>query len=121
MAVVSVRMTENGLQLPEEAVRELGLKPGDEANLEIRMLPDAQAIRHKAMYHCWRSLGDAVGAEPPIWDGDVWTVSLKVKGRSGTYGELTLTAQGDVIPERSSTKQDVLEALDATRTETQAA
>ncbi len=88
MAVVKVAVTEAGVQLPEEAPRELGLRPGEEVRLEIRRLPDVRAIQSAAKYCAWRKLGDAVGVGDPVWDGAAWAAPLRVRERDGVFGYL---------------------------------
>jgi len=113
MAVVTVEVAEDGLRLSSDTIRELGLQPGQKARVEIRYLPDAQAIRHAAMRYAWRKLGDAVGIAEPVWDGEVWKAGLWVRGREGVFGELCLTEAGEVVIERSTSKQQLHEALHA--------
>jgi len=112
MAVVSVQVTEHGFRLSEESVRELGLQPGEEVRLDIRRVADAQTVETSALRYIWRKLGDAVGVAPPVWNGNGWTVPLWVKGRQGTFGELVLSPAGEVLAERSTSKQQLLAALE---------
>ena len=116
MALIMVRVTEGGLEISEAALQELGLRPGTEAQVEIRHIPGATEIRHAAMRYCWRKLGDAVGAELPTWDGETWSVLLKVKGHRGIFGRLVFSREGEVLVERSSTRQDLLDAVHAAST-----
>jgi hypothetical protein len=94
-------------------VTQLGLKPGEEVRLEIRPAPDALAVRHAAIRHAWRRLGDAVGTGEPAWNGEVWTVPLWVKGHQGVFGQLVFSPEGEVLPDRSTTKEQLLEVLPA--------
>ena len=120
MAVVRVRVTEDGFQVPSELARQLGLEPGEEVTVQVRRAPDAEAVRNAALHYAWRRLGDAVGVEEPAWDGEVWTVPLKIRHQTGTFGQLVLSADGDVLVDRSTRKQDLIEALDARRSSPQA-
>src|SRR6266542_3998201 len=113
MPVVNVQVTEDGLQVPSELVEQLGLQPGQEARLEIRHAPGAEEIHNCALRYAWRRLGDAVGVNEPEWDGGFWRVELKVRGRTGTFGFLTLTPEGAVVTERSTSKEELLERLHA--------
>lgn len=76
---------------------------------------DGDAIRDRALHHAWRRLGDAVGVKEPYWDGEYWVVPLKVRGREGTFGQLVLSAGGEVQIDGSTSKQELLEKLDAER------
>ena len=98
MPVVNVRVTEEGFHVPSELARQLGLRPGEEAPVEIRRAPDRDAVRQLALRYAWRRLGDAVGVEEPQWSGDGWIVSLKVRGHSGSVGRLLLTPEGRCSP-----------------------
>ena len=113
MPVICVRVTEDGFEVPSQLARELGLRPGEEARVEIRRAPDAETVRSAALRYAWRRLGDAVGVEEPEWNGEVWNVPLKVRGRVGVAGMLTLSPDGQVIPERSTRKGDLLEKIHA--------
>jgi hypothetical protein len=121
MPVISVRVTEDGFHVPYDLAQELGLRPGEEARLEVRRAPDALAIRNAALRYVWRRLGDAVGVEEPYWDGEFWNVPLVVRGHAGSPGRLLLTEQGEISAERSTTKAEILEALDAARPHSTAA
>jgi hypothetical protein len=84
-------------------------------------LLDAEAVRRAGMSYCWRKLGDALGVDLPVWDGDVWNADLLLRDHAGVVGHLIFSRDGQVIVERSSTKQEILEGLDAQRAENKAA
>lgn len=113
MPIILVSVTDNGFHVSDELARQLGLEAGQTARIEIRKAPDSEAIRHAAMRHCWRRLGDAVGAGEPSWENGVWSVPLKVRGRTGTFGQLVLSEDGQIIPERSTSKQELRSRVDA--------
>lgn len=113
MPVVSVEVTKDALCLPPGVVEQLGLRPGERARLEIRHVPDAEAIRMAALRYACRRLGDAVGVEEPERDGEWWIVGLKVQGRKGTFGQLVLTDLGDVLLDRSTSRDELLCKLNA--------
>ena len=82
-------------------------------HVDIRKLPAAAAIRLAAMRHVLRHLGDAVVVGDPVWDGRTWVALLGIKGRSGTFGKLTLTEDGLIVEELSTTREELLEKLHA--------
>ena len=84
-------------------------------------LPDAEAVRRAGKSYCWRKLGDALGVELPVWQGDVWKADLLLRDHEGVVGHLIFSPEGQVIVERSSSKQEILEGLDAPRAEAAAA
>jgi hypothetical protein len=84
-------------------------------------LPDAEVVRRAGMSYCWRKLGDALGVDLPIWDGEVWNADLLLREHVGVVGRLVFSRDGKVIVERSSTKQEILEGLDAQSAEDKAA
>jgi hypothetical protein len=113
--VISVRVTESGFHVPQETAAELGLSPGEEARLEIRRVLDRDTIRNRALHYAWRRLGDAVGVEVPEWDGETWTVRLKVRGCSGDLGALVVSPDGEVLVNRSISKEALLERVNVAR------
>jgi hypothetical protein len=121
MPVISVQVTPDGFHVPRELACQLGLRPGDEARLEIRRALDAGDVRRLALAYAWRRLGDAVGVEEPEWDGETWGVALKVRGRPDLSGRLFLTPEGDVLTDRSTTRAELLEMADVERSREPAA
>jgi hypothetical protein len=121
MAVLSVRVTEEGVSVPEGVLRDLGLEPGDNALVEVRKAPDAATIAALAKHYAWRSLGDALGIGEPQWDGEVWRAPVFARGVDEAIGHLTLSAEGQVLAERSSDKKELLESFDAARARSTAA
>lgn len=121
MPVISITVTEDGFHVPGALARQLGLEPGQQARVAIRKAPDAADVQDRAKAYCWRFLGDAIGAGEPVWNGEFWTVPLLVRDRGTAIGRLLFTGEGDVVPERSSTKEQLLETLGAARSDPAAA
>lgn len=113
MPVIEIEVSEGGFHVPEDAVRQLGLQPGERARIEIRRAPDGPAISNIALRYACRKLGDAVGVGEAIWDREHWTVPLKVRGRDGWLGHLIVTEAGEIDIARSTTREELQEAADA--------
>jgi hypothetical protein len=113
MAVLTFRVTEEGIVIPRAAAGRLGCRPGTWAAIEVHPLPSSEEIIGRALHHILHHLGDAVYVEDPVCVEDGWRLALKVKGRQGTFGHLFLTPDGDVVPSRSTSGEELEEALRA--------
>jgi hypothetical protein len=120
MSTVAVKVEEDGIRIPLDTVRDLGLEPGDLACLQLSVKSEAEPIQRAGMYYCWRKLGDALGVTMPVRQGDVWVSKLRMRDLPEPVGHLTYSADGSVLPERSSSKQEIHEAIDAARAKTAA-
>ena len=117
MASVTVPVTEAGIVLPRSTTQLLGCRVGDWARVEVKTLPSAYELKGKALYHILHHLGDAVCVGDPVWVDEGWRLDLGVKGRKGVYGQLLLAPDGEVIEERSTSRAELLETLDAEDTD----
>jgi hypothetical protein len=121
MAKIAVKVEEDGIRIPLDAIQHLGLKPGDATCLNLSIASEAEAIQRAGMYYCWRKLGDALGVSLPIKQGDVWISELRLRSLPEPVGRLIYSADGAVLPDRSSSKQEIHEAIDAARSKAAAA
>lgn len=73
----------------------------------------AYAIRSQAASWSRRLLGEAVLLGWPNPDGPVWRVPLRLRGSEAEAGEIVLNQDGDVIPHRSTTREQLEEWIGA--------
>lgn len=116
MGAITVPVTEEGIVVPSAAVQLLGGRVGGWAEVEVRMLPSAEELEDKALYYILHHLGDAVYVGAPVWIGDSWRLSLKVKGVDGVFGQIILTSMGDVIEAATTSRMELREAIRAAHT-----
>jgi hypothetical protein len=100
---------QKNLRQKDAAARSNGARP--------HSLTEAEAVRRSGKSYCWRKLGDALGVDLPVWNGDVWIADLLLRDHDGSVGRLVFSRDGEVIVERSSSKAEILEGLDAPRAE----
>lgn len=113
MATITLPMTEEGIVIPRSAANLLGLRLGDWAEVELHPLPSSHELRRKAIIYALHHLGDAVCVDDPVWVDDGWQLSLRVKGRAGSYGSIILSPKGEVVRARSTSRMELLQALNA--------
>jgi hypothetical protein len=118
--VVAITSPE-GLHLSADTLREAGVEPG--GLVELVALPGPEEIVYRALAHCVRNLGDALGARDPVWDDSerMWQVGLVEPGGKQVIGSLYFTAHGELVPDRSSTFDSLMAAYDAARAQDPAA
>jgi hypothetical protein len=87
MPVLSVRVTEEGVSVPEGLVRDPGLEPGGKALVEVRKAPEAATIAALAKHCARRSLGDALA-----WGSRSGMVSSGERRRSSPAALTELSA-----------------------------
>src|SRR5687768_506644 len=115
MSLVSVRVDQDGVRIPLADLADLGLTPGEVTQLRVSVESEAEAIRRNGMYYCWRKLGDALGVGLPVKRGDHWVSDLLMRDLPNPVGTLIYDLDGNVIAERSSSKQALSEAIDVAR------
>ena len=115
MSLVSVKVEQDEVRIPLADLSDLGLRPGQTAHLHISVESEAERIRRAGMYFCWRKLGDALGVGLPVRQGDHWVSNLLMRDLPEPVGTLIYDLDGNVIPERSSSKQQLIETIDAAR------
>jgi len=115
MAVMALRVTEDGIVIPSATIEHLGYRPGSWAAVEVHPLPSSEELQDRALYYILHHLGDAVYVGEPVREEDGWRLPLKVKGRRGTYGHLFLSLLGEVVESRSTSAAELEEALRAPR------
>ena len=76
-------------------------------------MPTPDDLRDKALYYLWHRVGDAVYVGDPVRIDEGWSLPLLVKGRRGTFGQIFLTPEGDVVESRSTSASELDEALSA--------
>ncbi len=113
MAAITVPLTEEGTAVPSTVIQLLGGHTGDWAEIEVRVLPSAEDLEDKALYYIAHHLGDAVFVGQPELIGDAWRLPLRVKGLDGTFGQIVLTSNGEVIEARTTSRMELREAIRA--------
>ena len=121
MAKVAVTVEEDGIRIPLDAIQHMGLRPGDATCLNVSIASEAEAIQRAGMVYCWHRLGDALGVSLPVKQGEVWISELRLRSLPEPVGRLIYSRDGAVLPERSSSKQEIHEAIDAARAKAAAA
>lgn len=112
MSVLTLPVTE-GIVIPSSTAELLGCPPGGWVEIEVRPLPSPEELRNKALHYAARRLGDAVFPGEPIWTGDGWRLPLRVRHHEGTFGQILLSREGEVVEERTTSRKELVEALDA--------
>jgi hypothetical protein len=113
VATLTLPVTDEGIVIPVAAAQLLGYRAGDWVQVEVAGLPSTEELKDKALYYILHHLGDAVYVDDPVWADGAWMLPLRVKGRSGTFGQLFLSPEGEVLVERSTSPMELEEALDA--------
>jgi hypothetical protein len=113
MATVTLPVTEQGIVIPRSTANLLGCRLGGWAEVEVRPLPASEDLKKKAVLYALHHLGDAVCVEDPVWVDEGWRLNLRIKGRSGTYGYIFFSPQGEVVRARSTSRMELLHALNA--------
>ena len=95
-------------RLPENSSTEVF-----DQNVWPRIKPSIQCYAMYGLAAAWvgRHLGDATTISVPIWEGQLWHVSLGIKGYGDNQGLITLDADGEVIAELTTTRTSLLEAI----------
>lgn len=75
--------------------------------------PEIQRYAISGFAAAWvgRHMGDATTLGTPKRDGQQWCVPIGVRGYSNDLGQIVLNLDGEVIPEVTTTRSDLLEAL----------
>lgn len=113
MATVTLPVTEDGIVIPRSTAHLLGCRAGGWVEVDVRPLPSDDELRRKAISYALRHLGDAVCVGDPVWVDDGWQLDIRIKGRQGTYGRIFLSPRGEVVPARTTSRLELLQALNA--------
>lgn len=75
--------------------------------------PEVQRYAIFGFASAWigRHMGDATTVGTPKRDGRQWCVPLGVSGHGSDLGQIVLNLDGEVIPELTTTRRDLLEAI----------
>jgi hypothetical protein len=79
---------------------------------EVESTLMSYALRGIANGWVSRNMGDATMVLPPERDGQYWIVPLTVRGHSHVKGQVVLDQDGNLIVDRCSTRQDILDQFD---------
>ena len=113
MSVIAVTVEPDGAHIPLQALDALGLHPGDVVSLQMNVIARPESIRRNGKYFCWRSLGDALRVGRPRKQGQHWVSELTLAESDRPVGRIMFSEDGCVLPELSSSKQDIFRAVDA--------
>jgi hypothetical protein len=121
MSRIILQSASGDLTVPEAALREAGVEPGAPVAVVLTALPGPREIVGRASRFAARKLGDALGVTWPRWESGEWVVDIKDPEAVAVLGQLHLTADGEVIEERSATPETLRAAYDAQRSSVPAA
>ncbi|MBI3911097.1 MAG: hypothetical protein HY320_09215 [Armatimonadetes bacterium] len=105
MPKIVVRTTDEGLRIPADVLEQAGVEPGGLIELEFAVLPGPREIQKEALRHTIWHLGDAIRVGRPQWQAGEWVVDLWSVDRQERIGQLYLDAHGQVIQEKSTTRE----------------
>lgn len=118
MPKVKEKVGPRGLLIPKVVLEESGLHEGMSVIMEpaagvLRIVPEevsAAVIRKTALRYLLHDVGDAVevSAPRPIGEGDKWQVNVTLPYRQLHLGVLTYTVNGVLLPEESTSPEDMV-------------
>lgn len=113
MPTLTLPVTEHGVCIPSATAELLGCPRGGWVEVEVRALPSPEELRNKALRYAARRLGEAVFTDAPVWTGDGWRLPLRVRHHAATFGQVFISRDGEIDESRTTSRAELLEALDA--------
>ena len=108
-------ITAKGLHLPNAILAQWGLEQGTKVEIEshdktIVIKPrelSARDISSRACTFLLWEVGDATGVKTPVREGDRWKVTVVLPYEKKDIGQLRYTLDGTLLPEESSTPEQM--------------
>ncbi len=110
----------DGLQIPIALMRQYGLTQGSGVLLEfhadgIRIIParpEQTAIENRALRYLLTTVGDAATVQvEPLPDETGWRAAVYGEGLTEPAGELIYSAEGVLVPDRSTSPAEIRRAI----------